>query len=125
MTEEPYEVKISCTVLCRRGARYARAPGENLCLHGLDNGDIVRRYPLGGIVVELRSRRSGLGEVLACSMFILYLWICFVRGPPHHGERRDNEDGHRWWIPPPAGCREGLPRGFWWLQRLAAAELPI
>ena len=28
-------------------------------------------------------------------------------------------------IPPPAGCREGLPRGFWWLQRLVAVELPI
>ena len=27
--------------------------------------------------------------------------------------------------PPLVGCRNGLPRGFWWLQRLAAAELPI
>ena len=44
---------------------------------------------------------------------------------PCHGERRDDEDGHRWWVTPPAGCRNGLPRGFWWLQRIAAAELPI
>ena len=28
-------------------------------------------------------------------------------------------------FPPPAGCQNGLPRGFWWLQKLAAAELPI
>ena len=28
-------------------------------------------------------------------------------------------------MPPPAGYRNGLLRGFWWLQRLAAAELPI
>jgi hypothetical protein len=28
-------------------------------------------------------------------------------------------------FPPPAGCRNGFPIGFWWLQRLAAAELPI
>ena len=27
--------------------------------------------------------------------------------------------------PPPAGCRNRVPIGFWWLQRLAAAELPI
>ena len=26
---------------------------------------------------------------------------------------------------PPAGCRNRVPIGFWWLQRLAAAELPI
>ena len=28
-------------------------------------------------------------------------------------------------FPPPAGCRNRVPIGFWWLQRLAAAELPI
>ena len=28
-------------------------------------------------------------------------------------------------FPPPAGCRNGVPIGYWWLQRLAAAELPI
>ena len=27
--------------------------------------------------------------------------------------------------PTPAGCQNGLPRGFWWLQRLTAAGLPI
>ena len=27
--------------------------------------------------------------------------------------------------PPPAGCGNRVPIGFWWLQRLAAAELPI
>ena len=27
--------------------------------------------------------------------------------------------------PPPAGCRNRVPIGFWWLQRLAAAELLI
>ena len=27
--------------------------------------------------------------------------------------------------PPPAGCWNRAPIGFWWLQRLAAAELPI
>ena len=27
--------------------------------------------------------------------------------------------------PPPAGCRNRVPIGFWWLQRLAAVELPI
>ena len=27
--------------------------------------------------------------------------------------------------PPPAGCQNRVPIGFWWLQRLAAAELPI
>ena len=42
--------------------------------------------------------------------------------PSRHRERRDDEDGHRWWIPPAAGFRNGIPRGFWWLQRLAAEE---
>ena len=27
--------------------------------------------------------------------------------------------------PPPTGCRNRVPIGFWWLQRLAAAKLPI
>ena len=28
-------------------------------------------------------------------------------------------------LPPPEGCRNRVLIGFWWLQRLAAAELPI
>ena len=28
-------------------------------------------------------------------------------------------------FPPLGGCRNRVPIGFWWLQRLAAAELPI
>ena len=38
---------------------------------------------------------------------------------------RDDEDGHQWWFPPPVRCRNGLPIGFRWLQRLAAVKLPI
>ena len=30
------------------------APGENLRPRGLDGGGVARRYPLGGVVVELR-----------------------------------------------------------------------
>ena len=27
--------------------------------------------------------------------------------------------------PPPAGCRNRVPIGFWWLHRLVVVELPI
>ena len=43
----------------------------------------------------------------------------------HRGGHRDDEDGHRWWFPPLAGCRNKVPFGFWWLHRIATAELPI
>ena len=35
--------------------------------------------------------------------------------------KMDSDDG----IPLRQGAGTGSPRGFWWLQRLAAAELPI
>ena len=55
-----------------------------ICLLGFGNGDAACRHLLEGVVVVLRSCRSDLGKVLACSRLLLYVLICFVRGRPRH-----------------------------------------
>jgi hypothetical protein len=55
---------------------------------GLDDGGVVRRYPLGGVVVEFRfhsaSFRCLWWQVVVIRVFFCLSLICFVRGSPHH-----------------------------------------
>ena len=45
--------------------------------------------------------------------------------PPHHGEHRDDENGHQREIAPSGRVPERVLIGFRWLRRLLAAELLI
>ena len=53
---------------------------------GLDIGDVIRRYPLGGVVVEPRRAHLSVfgGKCGApCFSFSIYV-ICFLRGSTRH-----------------------------------------
>ena len=61
---------------------------KTLVFLGLDDGDTLHRYPLGGVVVEFRFPSGTFWclrwQVLCSMCFYFYLsLVCFVRVSPH------------------------------------------